>query len=345
MGLQLLAQWNIHSNNTRSLFTTVKFSPDAAKLATISNTDIFIYDLNATNTELCTSMTTPPSYQILSTNHVAPISELVWSPDGKCIATASDDYTINITHLQWGHLFTLVGHTMSVINLIYKNKGNLLYSCSVDESIKVWDVLNGKLLKTISAHSELVNSISLPMGDNSILCSGSLDGLIRIFDSVTGFCLKTLTYDKDWNFENRVVQINKVVCSFNGKFLLVKSWDGFVKIWDIVNGIVVKTFKPVDVNLQDKHSNEEDTKKYLGDCNFIYTDKVTYLVNGDNRGNVFLYNTDNPSEVLQELQVDENSPVMCIDTTKDNSNDNSKIATVSLQGKISLWCLQQEAES
>lgn len=340
MTLNLLTQWSLANDNSNTHSTTIKFSPDGTKIATVLDTNIIIYNLQDISLETQTP-SAQPVYQTLFTNHISPISELVWSPDNNCIATASDDYTINITHLQWGHLFTLVGHTMSVLDLIYNNRGSLLYSCSVDESIKVWDVLNGKLLKTISAHSELVNSISLPQGDNSILCSGSLDGLIRIFDAITGFCLKTLTYDKDWNFEKRVVQINKVVCSFNGKFLLVKSWDGSVKIWDIVNGIVVKTFKPKMTDREtptDTQIEIESTKKYLGDCNFIYTANDTYLVNSDNIGNLFVYNINNPSDILQESKV-HNSPIMCIDTVNDNNNNivNKKLVTISLNGLISIW--------
>lgn len=125
--------------------TSAKISPDGRFLAITQGLNILIYDVSKRAIS-----------QTLVTSHARPFSELCWSPDGQCIATASDDFSVEIVHLSYGLLHTFVGHTAPVISLAFNRKGNLLFTSSMDESIKIWDTLNGSLMKTISAHSEAV---------------------------------------------------------------------------------------------------------------------------------------------------------------------------------------------
>ncbi|CUS23938.1 LAQU0S12e03400g1_1 [Lachancea quebecensis] len=294
------------------LFTAAKISPDAKHVAICEGTDIVVYD------------TGNMSSTVVPTFHSQPLSDLCWSPDSQCIATASDDFTIIITHLVFGELHRLVGHTAPVTSLKYTFKGNILCSCSMDESIKVWDILTGTLLRTLSAHSEPVVSIDIPPFDPSILSSGSYDGLIRIFDTATGHCLKTLTYDKDWQSENGVVPISQVKFSKNGKYLLVKSLDGVLKIWDFVRGKVVRTFK----------SNQSNSLRYSCGIDFLYFDNEAsdpVVISGTETGEIICWD----SQTKQLLQCISNkhvgSPVM------DISCCGTQMCSLSLNGECNLW--------
>ena len=254
------------------LYTACKISPNGKYVAICVDVDIVVFNLE------------DQSSTTFSTLHSRPLSDLCWSPDSQCIATASDDFTIIITHIVFGELHRLVGHTAPVTSVKYTMKGNLLCSCSMDESIKIWDILSGTLLRTLSAHSEPVVSIDLPPFDPSILSSGSYDGLIRIFDTATGHCLKTLTYDKDWQSENGVVPISQVKFSRNGKYLLVKSLDGILKIWDFVRGKVVRTFK----------SGESSSLRYSCGMDFLYPQDQTVdpiVVSGTESGQIVCWDS------------------------------------------------------
>ena len=249
-------------------------------------------------------------HKTLQTQHTSGISDVCWSPDGQCIATASDDCSVGITHVWlYGPLHRLFGHTAPVLSLCYNSRGNLLFSSSMDESIKIWDVLNGSLIKTISAHSDPVVSIDLPALDSSVLASGSYDGLIRIFDSHTGHCLKTLTYDKDWKSEDGVVPISQVKFSRNAKFLLVKSLDGVVKVWDCIRGDVVRTLRT------------EQTAHLTYSCgmDFVYPESdpsapplTPLVVSGDEHGKVFCWDVQT-KKLLQELDTGFATPIISID--------------------------------
>lgn len=313
-------QWQLTSDNN----CVAKFSPDGCLLAIVQDLTVLIYSINDDSTGTLN--------KTLITDHVAPISDLVWCPDGQCVATASDDYSIEITHLQYGHLHSLTAHTAPVTSLTYNPRGNLLFSASMDESIKVWDTLNGDLLKTISAHSEPVVSIDLSPGDETILCSGSYDGLIRVFDSLTGHCLKTLTYDKDWKRETDggVIPIVKVQVSYNAKYILVRSLDGVIKLWDIVSGVVVRVY---DSNNEGKHT----MMKYDTDCTLFYPSSQQedpVVVGGDENGSLHCWSINKPGQELQTLRhAKQNSPIMCVDT----STRTNLMCSLSLDGECSLW--------
>lgn len=293
-------------------YTCAKFSPQGDVVALCDDTDVLLYNIES------------GKVSIVSTTHGEPMSDLCWSPDSKCIATASDDFTISIMHIEYGELHHLVGHTAPVTALAYTSKGNLLCSASMDESIKVWDVLTGTLLRTMSAHSEPVVSIDIPHCDPSIISSGSYDGLIRIFDTATGHCLKTLTYDKDWQSENGVVPISQVKFSLNGRYLLVKSLDGVLKLWDFVQGRVIRTFKLGDSN-QLRYSCGMDI--------FYPPDESTapLVVSGTEQGDIYVWNCQN-KQLLQHIQDKHRaSPVMSI------SCRNSYMCSLSLNGECYIW--------
>lgn len=349
----LVKEWKL---NTKDPVATAKFSPDGIRLAIVQDLNVLIYAVNSKNNDSAGQVDVTPLIQI-TTSHTSPISDLVWSPDSQCIATASDDYSIEIIHYHYGHLHRLIGHTAPVTNLTYNPRGNLLYSSSMDESIKVWDVLNGTLLKTISAHSETVVSIDISKGDPSILCSGSYDGLIRLFDSQTGHCLKTLTYDKDWKRENEgVIPIIKVEVSFNGKYILVKSLDGIIKIWDCVRGDVIRVFNSQGINSNNGNDNDNNNNgnpsereeqegnntflKYSTDCRLFYpknsnTDPL--IISGDETGIVYCWKCNKPNESLQVLQDPEkwhkDYPILSIDT----NHKLDLICVLSMNGVCSIW--------
>ncbi|SCU94720.1 LANO_0E07844g1_1 [Lachancea nothofagi CBS 11611] len=292
--------------------TAAKISPDGQNVAFCDGTDIEIHNINSKSTTL------------IPTLHSQASSDLCWSPDSQCIATASDDFTIIITHIIFGELYRLVGHTAPVTAVKFTSKGNLLCSCSMDESIRIWDTLTGSLLRTLSAHSEPVVSIDIPLFDSSILSSGSYDGLIRIFDTATGHCLKTLTYDKDWQSENGVVPISQVKFSANGKYLLVKSLDGVLKIWDFVRGKVVRTFI----------SGESNSLRYSCGMDFLYSQDEALdpiVVSGTENGNIVCWDsqTKNVVQRIQSKHLD--SPVM------DISCKGSLMCSLSLNGECNLW--------
>jgi tetratricopeptide (TPR) repeat protein len=81
---------------------------------------------------------------------VAGVNCATFSPDGRRLATASDDFTIKLWDTATGgEVFTLRGHTATVMSLAFSPDGNRIASGGLDHTARVWDAtpLSPELLK------------------------------------------------------------------------------------------------------------------------------------------------------------------------------------------------------
>src|SRR6185437_2757625 len=77
--------------------------------------------------------------------HTSYVTSLTWSPDGKMIASTSDDHTVQVWNpLTGAALFTFHGHSQTVNAVAWSPDGKRLASGSEDGTAQVWDATTGK---------------------------------------------------------------------------------------------------------------------------------------------------------------------------------------------------------
>ena len=90
-------------------------------------------------------------------------TSVAFSLDGSKLASASWDKTVRRWDASTGEdLWTLVGHTDTVIRIAFSSNGSMLVSGSEDNSVRLWGALTGEHLFTFNGHTGSVKSDSVP---------------------------------------------------------------------------------------------------------------------------------------------------------------------------------------
>jgi WD40 repeat protein len=82
------------------------------------------------------------------------------------------------------------GTQVPVISVSFSPDGRLLASGSEDNTIKLWRVADGSLVRTLRGHTDRVTSVSFSP-DGRLLASGSRDGTIKLWRVADGALLQT----------------------------------------------------------------------------------------------------------------------------------------------------------
>jgi WD40 repeat protein len=123
------------------------------------------------------------------------VSDVVFSPDGKTLASGSEDSKILIwdtaSHQRLGP--PLTGHRGAVFSVAFSPDGRSLASSALaDNVIRLWDLRHGQLLgRQLTGHVGAVYSLAFS-SDGKILASGGEDHTIRLWDVAAGQRLGTL---------------------------------------------------------------------------------------------------------------------------------------------------------
>jgi WD40 repeat protein len=175
----------------------------------------------------------PDSFKLLHTiqKHEKNINDISWSPDGKTIASTSDDSTICLWDSLSGKLVkTLKGHDRSVLSVCWAPNSLLIASGSADQTIRIWDSQSGRLTWKYPDKNGAVNSIEWSPDGRFLAWGSSDDGSIRICDvlSISDKLHQTLICHK--------AEVKSVAWSLDMKFIASSSVDKTICIWDAHKG-------------------------------------------------------------------------------------------------------------
>ena len=104
---------------------------------------------------------------------------VAFSPDGKRLASPSNDNTARIWDVQSGQATLILrGHSQPVASIAFSPDGKRLVSVSLDRTLKIWDSETGQELLTLTGRS---NGVAFSPDGNRL--ASATGGALTIYDA------------------------------------------------------------------------------------------------------------------------------------------------------------------
>jgi WD40 repeat protein len=106
-------------------------------------------------------------------------------------------------------------------------------SGSWDNSLKVWNLVTGEELFTLTGHNNHVSAVAVTPDGKQVI-SGSHDNTLKVWNLEMGESQFTLTGHSGW--------VDVVAVTPDGRQVISGSSDNTLKVWNLVTGEMIATF-------------------------------------------------------------------------------------------------------
>uniref|UniRef100_A0A8C4UDN3 U5 small nuclear ribonucleoprotein 40 kDa protein n=1 Tax=Falco tinnunculus TaxID=100819 RepID=A0A8C4UDN3_FALTI len=171
----------------------------------------------------CSSLQAPI---MLLSGHEGEVYCCKFHPNGNTLASAGFDRLILLWNVygDCDNYATLKGHSGAVMELHYNTDGSMLFSASTDKTVAVWDSETGERVKRLKGHTSFVNSCYPARRGPQLVCTGSDDGTVKLWDIRKKAAVQT--------FQN-TYQVLAVTFNDTSDQIISGGIDNDIKVWDL----------------------------------------------------------------------------------------------------------------
>ena len=199
----------------------------------------------------------------------------------------------------------LEGHTDSVKDVSFSPDGQIIASASADNTVKLWNVKDGTLLRSLAGHSSNVYAVSFNPNGKTLASTGN-DGTVRLWN-IDGNSIKS--------FKGHDKNLSCINFSPDGKTLAVAAFDGRVGLFNVDDGN--------SVQIIDAHSEPIVSVSFSPDANMVASASLD--------GTLKLWNVSDAT-LIKTIKGHRNKLAGA-----SFSPDGKMVATVSFDRTVKLW--------
>ncbi|MBC8029188.1 MAG: AAA-like domain-containing protein [Pyrinomonadaceae bacterium] len=159
--------------------------------------------------------------------HSKRINRIVFSPDARYLATASDDFTARVWEIETAREVAHIIHEGEVTDLAFSPDGRYLATASADATARVWDWVSAREISRM-IHQKRVNSVAFSPEGDAVATAGE-DNLAQIWDVSAGTDFL--------NFGSKVTGREQIfMISPDGSYLVGVNQEGQIRARHIKSG-------------------------------------------------------------------------------------------------------------
>ncbi|KAI8815502.1 WD40-repeat-containing domain protein [Cladochytrium replicatum] len=164
-------------------------------------------------------------------DHIGPINELQFHPNGLVLASCSEDHTIKFYDLQKPakRSFKYFQDSYPVRSISFHPCGEFLLSGTEHDAVRMYDIQTSTCFTPPNPsdfHSAPINCVRYASQGN-MFASCSDDGSIKVYDGVSGRCVQMFAKAHSGQ------PVSSIRFSKNGKYLLSNGLDSLGRLWDL----------------------------------------------------------------------------------------------------------------
>jgi WD40 repeat protein len=164
--------------------------------------------------------------------HTTFVKAINFSKDGtKLVSTSWRDNSLVIWNRDGLKKNKILVETEWTDQAIFINNDTQIASANHSNTVKIWDVESGNLVRTLAGHRDWVYGVFETIDGNYIV-TASLDNSIKVWDKKSGKLFKTIDGAHSQG-------LTAMVLSNDGQFFATTGMDGLVKLWN------AKTFEGI----------------------------------------------------------------------------------------------------
>ena len=239
------------------------FSPTGDALAAATDRSLTIWTMPEKNTHVVVANN--------GGNRGYAHAAIVWSPDGRFIATDTPNYTLSIYDRADGHLvqFSPTPHSDPITALAWSTTDRIAIAYP-NNAIEIWNPTTKSAMYYLQPPSRprpykgmgVIRSVVFSP-DGQILASGGADGFVYLWSMKDGSLLATIDAHKE--------AVNAVAMSPDGSLLASASNDHTVCLWHVPNGILLHCLKDHKDTVNAVGFSPDGTRLVTGSGQEIYS--------------------------------------------------------------------------